>query len=440
MALEQDLLQAIRDSPDDDGPRLVYADWLLEQENPQGELIQIQCQLEQLPAEDVPAELRERESFLLQEVIGELPEDWEPVRWAPLEHGWVRHPSWGRFQFQRGLLSTAVMDAVALEHHGSKVFQQLPALNRLSLHCGWSDQLPSLDRALQKLPELVQVLELELSLPFGRGLSSLYETLALHPAIPALRHLKLELRAESARPGLGDEAFAALASGLSQLQWRSLEVWHHGLTAAGIVPLVERRASLRTLDLTVNALGEEGATLLGGWRGLHDVENLRLMGNKIGDVGLRGLGPALTRLRRADLRQNRLKSDLASLASEHLESLDLGSNSLTPEGVESLLGTHRPRLRDLSLRHCRLGDDGCIALARSPGCAELEFLNLRSNQIGRRGFEALASSPYLTKLKRLNLNNNEMDAESRKILRESETLQGATLYKSGRRRSRKTDR
>jgi uncharacterized protein (TIGR02996 family) len=39
------LLQAIREQPDDDAPREVYADWLLEQGDVRGEFIRIQCEL-----------------------------------------------------------------------------------------------------------------------------------------------------------------------------------------------------------------------------------------------------------------------------------------------------------------------------------------------------------------------------------------------------------
>ena len=45
-------LQAIRESPDDDGPRLMYADWLTERGDPRGEFIRLQCELAQLPAGD----------------------------------------------------------------------------------------------------------------------------------------------------------------------------------------------------------------------------------------------------------------------------------------------------------------------------------------------------------------------------------------------------
>ncbi|MCA9618034.1 MAG: TIGR02996 domain-containing protein [Myxococcales bacterium] len=41
---EDDLLAAIYAAPDDDGPRLVYADWLSERGDPRGELIMLQCQ------------------------------------------------------------------------------------------------------------------------------------------------------------------------------------------------------------------------------------------------------------------------------------------------------------------------------------------------------------------------------------------------------------
>lgn len=40
---EDDLLRAIAEAWDDDGPRLVYADWLMEREHPRGELIALAC-------------------------------------------------------------------------------------------------------------------------------------------------------------------------------------------------------------------------------------------------------------------------------------------------------------------------------------------------------------------------------------------------------------
>ena len=45
MNTEGALLQMILEEPDDDAPRLVYADWLEEHGDPRGEFIQVQCAL-----------------------------------------------------------------------------------------------------------------------------------------------------------------------------------------------------------------------------------------------------------------------------------------------------------------------------------------------------------------------------------------------------------
>src|SRR5438477_5170948 len=59
-------LQVVLDRPDDDAPRLVYADWLEERGDPRGEFIRVQCELARLPADDPRRpELEGREKALL---------------------------------------------------------------------------------------------------------------------------------------------------------------------------------------------------------------------------------------------------------------------------------------------------------------------------------------------------------------------------------------
>jgi uncharacterized protein (TIGR02996 family) len=68
MAQEDAFLQAIREEPDDDRPRLVFADWLEEQGNPRGELIRIQCTLARMHENDPRRkELRRQERELLDQ-------------------------------------------------------------------------------------------------------------------------------------------------------------------------------------------------------------------------------------------------------------------------------------------------------------------------------------------------------------------------------------
>lgn len=63
------LLAAVLAEPMDDRPRLVYADWLIEQHEPRGEFIHVQCELAKLGREESAREreLRAREREILAE-------------------------------------------------------------------------------------------------------------------------------------------------------------------------------------------------------------------------------------------------------------------------------------------------------------------------------------------------------------------------------------
>jgi uncharacterized protein (TIGR02996 family) len=68
--MEDELLAAIVAAPDDDRPRLVYADWLVERGDPRGELIRVQCELARIEATDEGVarvrRLQSRQSALLK--------------------------------------------------------------------------------------------------------------------------------------------------------------------------------------------------------------------------------------------------------------------------------------------------------------------------------------------------------------------------------------
>src|SRR5262249_46477877 len=70
---EAGLLRAIREAPDDDEPRLVYADWLDDHnEPPRAELIRVQCELARVGLGLRAAQLRQRE----QELLDQHAADW----------------------------------------------------------------------------------------------------------------------------------------------------------------------------------------------------------------------------------------------------------------------------------------------------------------------------------------------------------------------------
>src|SRR4051812_15312829 len=69
MADRDDFLAAIRRVPDDDTPRLVFADWLDEHGDPLGEFIRVQVELEKV--RDHPGDPRAEALQHREDVLGE---------------------------------------------------------------------------------------------------------------------------------------------------------------------------------------------------------------------------------------------------------------------------------------------------------------------------------------------------------------------------------
>src|SRR5688500_3802818 len=115
---EQPFLEAIRHDPDDDIPRLIYADWLEERGNPRGELVRIQCELARLPAADErrPA-LQSRELLLLNQ---------HAKGWAGPLRAWV-----SRWEFHRGMIETVRLPAERFLRHAEEIFQVAPLVRNV---------------------------------------------------------------------------------------------------------------------------------------------------------------------------------------------------------------------------------------------------------------------------------------------------------------------
>src|SRR4051812_38202157 len=93
----QAFLQDIKDHPEDDTRRLIFADWLEEHGDPRGELIRVQCELARLGEDDPRTDdLCRREQALLKR---------HEAAWL----GPLRDPAqaWG---FRRGLLHLTVRE------------------------------------------------------------------------------------------------------------------------------------------------------------------------------------------------------------------------------------------------------------------------------------------------------------------------------------------
>src|SRR5947209_6703837 len=141
-------LQAILDAPDDDAPRLLYADWLDEHGDPdRAEFIRVQIALAARRSASPGLWRREQELLALHE------QEWAaPVR--GVANAWT---------FRRGFIEEVRADALALAEGADDLFRQAPVR---SLQLAWTLTTPQrrlLPARLAECPHFVRLQALDLS-------------------------------------------------------------------------------------------------------------------------------------------------------------------------------------------------------------------------------------------------------------------------------------
>jgi uncharacterized protein (TIGR02996 family) len=283
------LLEAVRERPDDDLPRLALADWCMEQPDPvlaaRGEFIQLRCQAAGLPLGDEQRSVMEHRARQLRQQherawLGELAS---------------RVSSW---DFERGLVVIELGES----------FPQRVPLKRLAERTEWLwvigvKGVMLSERDLRRLTNWSlagQLASLDLTdCEVGPGGA---EVVARARRLERLTCLRLGY----AR--VGDEGAAALAGSprLGRLTVLSLPAC--GIGAAGTKALAGSKYLVRlaTLDLSRNLLGLPGARSLAAGRGLPGLSVLALNGCQLGNRGAMALvhAPALDRLQVLELADN----------------------------------------------------------------------------------------------------------------------------------------
>jgi uncharacterized protein (TIGR02996 family) len=239
---EAAFLGAILADPDDDSPRLIYADWLDERgDADRAEFIRVQCALHGAPADDRrrPA-WRDREAALLTAHAA----DWlGPLR--------------GQFYlwaFRRGFLDEVTLNAPAFLDGAAALFRAAPVrLARLLKAAGVMDRLAN-------CPQLRRVAALHLT-----GCA------------------------------VGDAGAAALAgsphvAGLVTLRLGENAIGDYGAARLAASPHL---AGLRVLNLSQNDIGNDGARALAESPYLRGLHSLCLDGNRVTPLAARPLAEAL---------------------------------------------------------------------------------------------------------------------------------------------------
>jgi uncharacterized protein (TIGR02996 family) len=358
---EVGLLRAIRAVPEDDTPRLVYADWLDENGQPErAEFIRVSCRLAGL-------DLYDPEFFPLHWRRGQLLTDARRKAWGELPVKPVKEK-----HFHRGFIDNISLQASVFLAGADQLFSQIPLRTVRPLRIGpvWDELLAS--------PHLLRV-----------------RVLDLH---------------HSAMSGVRCRALAA-CSQLANLH--ELNLGANPMGAAGVQAILGSRylGNLRRLDLNSSAVGNDALAALVGNNNFPHLRRLDLSANKIGPEGVGHLvrAPWLSRLESLNLSGNPLgDAGVHQLAESGLlaghRSLELSGVNLGVEGVRSLANCpHLGGLTKLTLDGHQ-NKDFLKELAQSTTLTQLRMLSLgRGSGAGRDGVEALVRSPLAARLRVLNL-------------------------------------
>jgi uncharacterized protein (TIGR02996 family) len=383
MPTHEGFWETIRDDPDDDAPRLVYADWLEDQGDADNlahaELLRVQCRLARLDGvEEEFFDLQTREELLLREHgrrwLAELPTDgidWRFRRGLP-EH--VSVPRFHVFADQAGdLLRHPVLTLSVRE---AKEF-----------------------RRLVRSPEVARLRGLELH--GGEVGDPLLAALASCPHVAGLRALGFEAMRVTGR-GLADLVRSPHLRLLSRL-----DLTFNGAGDGGAAALAEHDWPLRRLRLHSEEVGPDGASALAGSGKFTVLDHFELSNNPLSDGGVSALAggsfPALTSLNlfQTDCGTESLRAIAESSLPSHLRVLELGGNPVTADGIRLLFGPRWKELRSLNLLAATLSGEHPEALAKCAPSPKLHTLNLGSSRVGEHGLSALAGWRGLATLRRL---------------------------------------
>lgn len=301
MTHDEAFLQAVLEAPEDDTPRLVYADWLEEYGQPdRSEFIRVQVELARLPENNLRRpglEARERDLLRDHEI------EWAgPILPLLLHDEALRLGDRARrkWRFRRGFIEEVALDADTFPANASLLFARAP------IRDAWMPYTNDADHAMLAASlYLTRLKTLDLSPGFFG------EDLALLLGSPNLAGLStLRLRPSEDNSHVGPDALTALADNAHLAHLRDLDLGHNiewpGDEAVAVLAQSGWLAGLERLCLRGVDLTDDGVAVLAALPALGRLRELNLSGNYFGDAGARSLVESqhLSGLRVLDLRDH----------------------------------------------------------------------------------------------------------------------------------------
>jgi uncharacterized protein (TIGR02996 family) len=393
MSTDRDaLLAAIRANPDEDTPRLMFADWLDENGDPdRAEFVRLQCELAQLEEDD-------SDSRTLYEFLTERDYVTKPAAdWSKIDAGVHR----------RIALETRANDLA--RRHIDEWTPKLPKAYKAS----WA----GFRRGFAHRVELGSFLKLGARAKRLRAAAPAVTLVAGRLTVEDVGRMAdaglldwlagLDLRYESAAGlrALGDRPEAAGV--------RDLRVWYDDADAVlGAVAESPHWSGLRSLVVTGAVATEGAAVALFGAAHLRTLRRLHLVGTAWTATAARALAAnGFSELLALRLSRCGLDDDAAEVLAAcpdlaRLRGLDLDSNALTGRGVTALLCA--PALANLAYlgigANPANGLDAKKLAALAPGA--LRMLHAHGCQLRTPDVRALARSPRFRNLWYLDLDSN----------------------------------
>jgi uncharacterized protein (TIGR02996 family) len=392
------LYAAILAHPADDTPRLVYADWLQENDRAEeGEFIRVGCRVDAL-APDHPdySELLARKEELQLRLKSHVPgprlklggglyTDDGPDWWQWTYRGF---PRFLQFNGQRHAGPKAIRDlTAALE----TAFTLIPSRWLVVRHV----TVPQLALLLrQPVVEAIDTLTIQLS--GSEGVNEAARIVAQAPTLGNLRGLSLVLDIDEA-----GVAAVAQSPNLGNLQWLSLPgetINEDSVVALGASSWFR---NLRRLLLN-GELPDAAFQALCGLAPFPNLHTLEVNHNEFSLASWQAFArsrafPALTRLSalRGHLDAERMEAFVQARWFRPA-SLDLSVSAVDREGANLLMsGLCVESLQRLILRGNFLGPSGVARVAGNRKLTALRHLDLSHNTIGATGLRAIARNPAL---------------------------------------------
>jgi uncharacterized protein (TIGR02996 family) len=296
--IEGELLRDICERPDDDAPRLAYADWLEARSTrrsgdpnyDRARFIRAQCERERLPREDPQRVALDRIADQL------LLEHW--WKWARPFNAWSFSNRENGITYRRGFPAEVSLSEYELSNERMDQLFRFAPITGIRIDLGFH---PEQITALAALPHL-------------------------------LRLTKLDLGGSD----IGPEGAVALANSphlnnLSELYLSSNNIGDEGAQALASSPHL---GNLRSLGLADNSIGDTGAQALAAFPHLRNLTTLGLDDNRIGPAGVEALtnSPHLSGLLYLYVTENNIGDHWLKEISRRLAVRRLGGHEIDPRG------------------------------------------------------------------------------------------------------------